>query len=174
MGITSCNFQEEEKKTLHEESGGNVDFLYDLTKPDSVYQLPSYLREISGISYFSKDKIACIQDEKAKIYIFDTKRGEVTSKIDFGKDGDYEDISIVKNDAYLVSEIMSFIGSTIKGGIYYNKTYLNGVLYGSKLSISKMINMYVVNQGLNSLIENYAYQSVSASGAEYLEPIDIQ
>ena len=66
---------------------------------------------------------------------------------------------IVKNDNHLASEIMSFVGASINGGIYYNKTYLNGVPYGTPLAISKMTNMYVVNQGQNSFIRSYAYQS---------------
>lgn len=101
-GITSCNFQQEEKKQMTEESGKNAGFLYDLASPDTVFQLPSYLKEISGISYFQKDKIACVQDEEANIYIFDIQRGEVISEFDFGKNGDYEDIAIVKNDAYVL------------------------------------------------------------------------
>jgi len=100
--LSSCDLLEDEKKNLFEEPEENTGFLYDLEHPDTVFQLPRYLKEISGISYLNKDKIACVQDEKANIYIFDTKRGEVTSKIDFGKNGDYEDIAIVKNDAYVL------------------------------------------------------------------------
>lgn len=102
LGLTSCDFQEGEKKDVVEESGENAGFLYDLTSPDTTYQLPSYLKEISGISYFRKDKIACVQDEEANIYIFDLKRGEVVSEFDFGKNGDYEDLAIVGDDAYVL------------------------------------------------------------------------
>jgi len=101
-GLTSCDLIEEEKKNLTNEYDEPPGFLYDLAHPDTVYQLPGYLKEISGISYFKKDRIACIQDEKANIYIFDTQKGEVISKFDFGKNGDYEDVAIVKDDAYVL------------------------------------------------------------------------
>ena len=49
----------------HNEKNTSVNndmFTYDLNNPDANYKLPSYLEEISGLSYYGKDKIACIQD----------------------------------------------------------------------------------------------------------------
>ena len=99
--LTSCD-PLEEKKNLTGEYKKVPGFLYDLEHPDTIYQLPKDLKEISGIDYFKKDRIACIQDEKGNIYIFDTKKGKVISKLDFGKDGDYEDVAIVGDDAYVL------------------------------------------------------------------------
>ena len=101
-GLISCTFLNDEKKNLFEEPAENTGFLYNLEHPDTVFQLPDRLKEISGISYFKKNKIACVQDEEAILYIFDTQRGEVISEFEFGKDGDYEDIAIVKNNAYIL------------------------------------------------------------------------
>ncbi len=101
-GLASCNFlSEDEKAILVNNKNVNV-FPYDLQNPDTIYKLPAYLEEISGISCFKNNKIACVQDEHATIYIFNTKKGKVTSKIDFGKNGDYEDIAVVENDAYVL------------------------------------------------------------------------
>jgi uncharacterized protein YjiK len=77
-------------------------FPYDLGDPDARYKLPSYLEEISGLSYYGKGKIACVQDEKAHIYIFNLEKEKIIKKYDFGDDGDYEDISVVDNTAYVL------------------------------------------------------------------------
>ena len=78
------------------------DFAYDLENPDYKYKLPSFLEEISGLSYYGKGKIACVQDEKANIYILDLEKEKIINKYDFGEDGDYEDIAIVNKTAYVL------------------------------------------------------------------------
>jgi len=102
FGFSSCNFQKKKKKQIKEVTGKDYIFPYDLENPDAVYHLPLYLEEISGISCYKKNKIACVQDEQAIIYIIDTEKGKVTSKLDFGKDDDYEDITIVGDNAYVL------------------------------------------------------------------------
>ena len=102
ISIISCNPKIEETKlaasnTLKEES-----IPYDLMNPEIVYHLPSYLKEISGISYYKKNKIACIQDERAIIYIYDIPKKKITSKFDFGKNNDYEDIALVDDTFYIL------------------------------------------------------------------------
>jgi uncharacterized protein YjiK len=101
-GIFSCDLIGKEKKQLVKNSVKLTAISYDYKNPDTIYQLPGYLKEISGISYFGKNKIACIQDEEAKIYIFDIEKAKVISEFDFGKKGDYEDIAIVGKDAYIL------------------------------------------------------------------------
>jgi len=78
------------------------DGIYDLGNPDHRYTMPKSLEEISGISWFGKGKLACVQDEKGMIYIYNLEKEKVTSKVEFGKDGDYEDISVVKNTVYVL------------------------------------------------------------------------
>lgn len=77
-------------------------FAYDLKNPDTRFKLPSSLEEISGISYYGKGKIACVQDEKANIYILDLKKEKIIQEYDFGSDADYEDIVIVGTSAYIL------------------------------------------------------------------------
>lgn len=101
-GFSTCNFQKKEKNKNPENTEKENYFPYDLNNPDTIYHLPKSLEEISGISYYKKNKIACVNDEKAIIYIFDTKKGKLTSKYDFGKAGDYEDIAIIGNTAYVL------------------------------------------------------------------------
>lgn len=80
----------------------NKFFAYDLYNPDANYILPTYLKEISGLSYYGKDKIACIQDENAIIYIFSIEKEKIINKYNFGKDTDYEGIGIVGKTAFVL------------------------------------------------------------------------
>jgi len=98
FGFASCNIPGKAKLASDNQSL----YSYDFQHPETMYQLPAELKEISGIAYFKQDRIACIQDEKAFIYIFDTKKRVLLSKIDFGSKGDYEDLAIVKDDAYIL------------------------------------------------------------------------
>ncbi|MFK5855251.1 MAG: SdiA-regulated domain-containing protein [Bacteroidota bacterium] len=92
--------QKSEKYKLFEQV--NYIFPYQLDKPDKTWKLPKKLIEISGLSFINKNRLACVQDEKGNIYIFDLKTGEVDKKIEFGNDGDYEGIEIIENDAWIL------------------------------------------------------------------------
>ena len=75
---------------------------YNMEVPDARYPLPKYLEEISGLSYYGKGKIACVQDEKAHIYILNLEKEKIINKYDFGSDADYEDICVVGSTAYIL------------------------------------------------------------------------
>jgi uncharacterized protein YjiK len=77
-------------------------FPYDLEKPDKKYTLPEYLKEISGLAYYKDDMILSVQDEKADIYVFDTDNMEIVDKYNFGKKGDYEDIAVIGQTAFVM------------------------------------------------------------------------
>ncbi len=77
-------------------------FAYDINSPDRDYELQDILREISGISWYSHHKIACVQDEKGIIFLFDEGTGEISDAYAFGKHGDYEDIAIDKDTAWVL------------------------------------------------------------------------
>ena len=95
--ISFCNPPMEEKIPPTE-----VQFRYDLGTPDARYKLPAYLEEISGLSYYGKGKIACVQDEKANIYIWNLEKEKIIEKYEFGDDADYEDITVVGKTAYIL------------------------------------------------------------------------
>ena len=59
-------------------------FKYDLGTPVARYTLPGYLEEISGLSYYGKGKIACVQDEKALIYIWNLKKRRSLKSMNLG------------------------------------------------------------------------------------------
>lgn len=77
-------------------------FPYQLTEPDQSYKMPSKLEEISGLTIDEENKfLYTVQDEKGNIYKIDLSSGEVTDKIDFGKDGDYEGLAYHQNTIYV-------------------------------------------------------------------------
>ncbi|MGA1796161.1 MAG: SdiA-regulated domain-containing protein [bacterium] len=91
--------------TLERGQGARIEnpvFPYELNRPSQRFELPHCLDEISGLSYLPHNRLACIQDEKGKMYIFDIDRGDVTEKITFGDGNDYEDIEIIENIAYIL------------------------------------------------------------------------
>ncbi|WP_310991669.1 SdiA-regulated domain-containing protein [Aequorivita marina] len=66
------------------------------------WDMPNDLNEISGISWISEDKIACVQDEEGIIYIFNFDTELVEKRVNFAKSGDYEALTIVDSTAYVM------------------------------------------------------------------------
>jgi uncharacterized protein YjiK len=77
-------------------------FQYNLTKPTKTYELPSVLKEISGLSFNAKNELACIQDEDGFVFMYDLDKAEIIDKILFRKTGDYEAIEFVDNLVYVL------------------------------------------------------------------------
>lgn len=75
---------------------------FDLSKPDNIFILPPKLNEISGITFYKKNRLACVQDEKGKIYIYNTRKEELKEAVDFGKNRDYEGIANVNDTLYVL------------------------------------------------------------------------
>jgi len=105
--------QDADKHKLFEHS--SYKFPYQLNEPDKSWKLPKRLVEISGLSYIDENKLACVQDERGNIYIFNIDSGEVEEKIDFGDLGDYEGVEIIENDAWVMKS---------NGNLYEVKDYL--------------------------------------------------
>lgn len=66
------------------------------------WDLPDVLKEISGIAYIDDKHFACIQDEIGIIYIYNTGTGKIEKEIPFAGPGDFEGITLVGNEAYVV------------------------------------------------------------------------
>jgi uncharacterized protein YjiK len=94
----------------------NYFFPYHLHNASLKWELPNKLEEISGLSYSKDDRLACVQDEKGNIYIFNSNTGHVEQKIDFGDDGDYEGIEVIGEHAWVMNS---------KGTLFLVKNYLN-------------------------------------------------
>lgn len=92
--------QNSDKHKLFEHE--NYDFPYDIDNPVKSWELSKELMEVSGLSFIDNNRLACVQDEKGKVYLFSLKTGEIEKKIDFANDGDYEGVEVVKNDIWIL------------------------------------------------------------------------
>lgn len=66
------------------------------------WELPKELKEISGIEWIGENTIACVQDEKGVIFLYDLEKSEIVNRIPFGEGGDYEGIAFLNNDAFIL------------------------------------------------------------------------
>ena len=66
------------------------------------WDLPSELREVSGIAYIDARRFACIQDEEGSLYIFNTETNQIERKLRFAGKGDFEDLALAENTAYVL------------------------------------------------------------------------
>lgn len=75
---------------------------YDLIKPEKIV-LNNALHEISGICFVNgnSNDIFAIEDEDGKLYSYTLANGN-TSKLKFGKKGDYEDVAVLDNNSFTV------------------------------------------------------------------------
>jgi uncharacterized protein YjiK len=75
---------------------------YDLGKPDIIYVMPEDLKEISGIYMVKENELVCIEDNHGFLYFYDTQQKKITDKIEFEPTGDYEDVTMVGNEYYVL------------------------------------------------------------------------
>ncbi len=75
---------------------------YDLKHPKERWDLPKELVEISGLSFYRKNQLACIQDEDGIFYTYDLKKKDIIRKDHFGEKGDYEGIEVIADTAYVL------------------------------------------------------------------------
>lgn len=81
-------------ETLNEKNAG-----YEILKK---WDLPKELNEISGISWIGENRIACVQDEDGIIFIYNLETSKIENSVSFGSGGDYEGITLIGNDAYVL------------------------------------------------------------------------
>ena len=83
---------------LSAQDGAGYSFPFDTRHPVEVIELPDELTEISGIAFTpSYDEIAAVQDEDGIVYFIGCSTGKVNRKIEFWKQGDYEDLTFASN-----------------------------------------------------------------------------
>lgn len=66
------------------------------------WELPSVLREVSGIAYIDEQRFACVQDEEGAVYIFNRQSNQIEEKISFAGAGDFEGIAVKGDTAFIV------------------------------------------------------------------------
>lgn len=93
LSIAGCGFSKKEDPTPKE---------YNLNKPER-FNMPESLMEISGIVFYkgNSDTIYAIQDENGKLFRLAWKQAK-QMHAHFGKTGDYEDVTIVKDQVIVL------------------------------------------------------------------------
>lgn len=92
---------------------------YDLGSPKQRWDLPRELEEISGLSFYKKNVLACVQDEDGIIFQYDLKKSEVRLAEQFGEKGDYEGVEVMGDTTYVLKS---------NGKVYY--FYMNDKAIG--------------------------------------------
>lgn len=78
-------------------------FRYELEKPDTAFEMPGRLEEISGLGISPDGKnLVAVNDEKGKLYFLDKETGKVVKEVEFWKNGDYEGIEMIGNTVFVV------------------------------------------------------------------------
>lgn len=157
--ISFCNSSDQKPQTKKEQQSL---FPYDLLNPSERYLLPVQLREISGLAYYNGN-ILCIQDEAADIYLFNPTGKKVTGTFHFGRKGDFEDIAVSGNTAYLLKsngnilEIDGFTGKSPEIAEYDTpleaKNDTEGLAYDSTSS-----SLFVTCKGFPDIGKNNMYK----------------
>lgn len=89
--------------SLRGQNNSMCNFRYNLNKPDSLASLPSILKEISGLTDFDNQTVACVQDEVGIIYFYNLETGLNEHTISFADSGDYEGLTHVNGIFYILN-----------------------------------------------------------------------
>jgi uncharacterized protein YjiK len=102
IGLAGCELSR--KKTYHNEEivPEAYQLPYDFDQPTDKYFLGEDLEEISGLSWFDGNRLACVQDESGRVFIYDPEADKVTKRIKFGRSGDYEGVEWVGDSLYVI------------------------------------------------------------------------
>ncbi len=92
-------------------------FPFVLSKTNWRVELPSELKEISGIEALSENQVLAIQDEAGKLYRIDLRQGTIIDEQTFDKDRDYEDLCLVDDTVYILER---------DGDLYSTLLYVEG------------------------------------------------
>lgn len=87
---------------LERKSRGQARFFTDGVKIEKTWELPDVLEEVSGISFLDAQRVACVQDEKGKVYIYNLSSEEIEKEIHFAGNGDYEGVAVVASAIFVV------------------------------------------------------------------------
>ena len=106
----------------------SVKLPFDFFHPAEVIKLPQRLHEISGITFYKKNELACVQDEKGIVFFYNIKKDKLRNNIAFARDKDYEGITNVNDTLYVLCSngMISEIDSTNETGYANNySTFLS-------------------------------------------------
>lgn len=113
----------------HYQVDQTYNFGFNFDQPSNVVKLPKELKEISGLADWKEpDQVLAVQDEDGKLFVLDTRTGNVLESFKFGKDRDYEGVARIKDNIYVLER---------DGDIHCTKyTYGEEALNAEKLETS--------------------------------------
>jgi uncharacterized protein YjiK len=100
--LYACTPKKKKQEENQTEIFQNIVLPYDFENPSEKFVLPKSLKEISGLSFYKNNQLACVNDEQGKVFMYDFVKKEIVDKIPFGKDGDYEGIEIVGDEVFVL------------------------------------------------------------------------
>jgi uncharacterized protein YjiK len=89
---------------------------YDISNPTLKMLLPENLKEISGLSFYKNNSLACVNDEQGTVFIYDLTSQTISETIDIGKNGDYEGIEVVEDEIFIMKSNGKIKGFKIGSG----------------------------------------------------------
>jgi len=157
-----------------------IDIGYNLSAPDTVYVLPKKLKEISGITEIDSSRIACIQDEREIVFIYDLNSGQINDRIDYGIKGDYEGIARVDSALYIlrsdgeITQIQNyktdkFIRSTFHSGIPWKDD--EGICYDPTTNYLLITTKEIPRKGSDNRDKRFIYGFNLTSKKPVPEPV---
>jgi len=160
--FASCDQHHKNKKS----KVSLIDIGYNLSAPDRVYILPNKLKEISGITEIDSSRIACIQDEREIVFIYELNSGQIIRKMDYGYKGDYEGIARVDSTLYILrsdGEITGiqnfntdkFIRSTFHSGIPWKDD--EGICYDPTTNYLLITSKEIPRNGSDNRDKRFIY-----------------
>lgn len=70
--------------------------------PTRRYELPSILNEVSGLVVKDSATVVCVQDELGVLYDYSLKKKEISAETNFAEPGDFEGITKVNSDYWVL------------------------------------------------------------------------
>lgn len=97
VAFVDCNLETKETASYH--------FPYIINQPTAQRQLPSYLKEVSGLSILSETplRLACIQDEVGALYSYDWTTRQTTIVANLNISADFEGIEVVPPAVFMLT-----------------------------------------------------------------------
>jgi hypothetical protein len=75
---------------------------YSLQEPDLRLVLPRVLTEVSDVVALSQTEIACVQDEKGVVFVYDLGERAITRRMHFAPGGDFEGLASVGSRLFVL------------------------------------------------------------------------
>ncbi|MBL7943504.1 MAG: hypothetical protein JNM00_12085 [Flavobacteriales bacterium] len=97
LSVSNGTLQGNQEKVID----GNA-FPYDLSLPNSEFQLPFILNEVSGLTDIDTAHIACVQDEIGSIFIYNFINDSLVYEHQFDEPGDFEGLTYTQDEIFIL------------------------------------------------------------------------